>query len=366
MRIGIDIHTIGKRQTGNETYVRNLVNNLLEIDAVSDYHLFYTQGDKIQTNALVQQTCIWPDQSIFRIPFVFPYQLYKKKIDVAHFQYVVPPVTHCPTVVMIHDISYEFYPEYFNKLELKRMKLLIPFSAKKSQHVLTVSEYSKEQIIRKYGVPDDKVTVTYNGVSDKFCVFEEESEVTQKLSRFVFYKPFILAVGNLQPRKNIEHLIRSYAKLRAAEKIDIDLVLVGQLRWGGMSIFDELESLGVKQHIHVTGYVSEDELVALYNKAIIFAYPSLYEGFGLPLIEAMACGTPVISSNASCLPEVGGAAAYYVDPHSESEMMLAIETLANNEALRSKLIVKGFEQAKKFTWKNCAEKTLSVLKGVVT
>ncbi len=366
MKVGIDIHSVGKQQTGNETYIRNLVDNLLDLDSDdTDFHLFYTHEDKMKVDARVPQTRITPPQSIFRIPFVFPYQLHKEKIDVAHFQYVIPPITCCPTAVTIHDISYEFHPEYFNPMECRRMKLLIPYSARKSQHILTVSEYSKQQIVEKYRVPEEKVTVTYNGVSDQFRVLGDELLTLQKLARFALDKPYILAVGNLQPRKNIERLIRAYSILRSAGKIDLDLVLVGRLRWGGAAIFDEVESLGIKEHIHITGYVSDDELVALYNKANLFVYPSLYEGFGLPLVEAMACGTPVISSIASCLPEVGGDAAYYIDPYSENEMMLAIEHLANNTTACDKLVEKGFQRAKQFSWKNAAEKTLQVFKEIV-
>lgn len=366
MKVGIDIHAVGKQQTGNETYIRNLVGNLIGIDSDNtDYHLFYTHDDKLVVDERVEQTQIYPHQSVFRIPFVFPYQLRKQKIDVAHFQYVVPPVMKCPTVVMIHDISYEYHPEYFNPLECKRMKLLIPFSARKSEHVLTVSEYSKQQIMQKYHIPEDKITVTYNGVNEQFCVLPSDADGYKCLTRFSFNKPFILAVGNLQPRKNIERLIRAYSKLRASGKIDLDLVLVGQVRWGGKAIFDEVETLGVKNNIHITGYVTDEELVALYNKATLFAYPSLYEGFGLPLIEAMACGTPVISSNASCLPEVGGDAAHYIDPYSERGMMDALELVANNSIVRKQLIQKGFERASDFSWKRTAEKTLRVFEEVV-
>jgi glycosyltransferase involved in cell wall biosynthesis len=366
MKVGIDIHSIGKQQTGNETYIRNLVDNLIDLDSKNtDYHLFYTHNDKMPTAEHVQQTRISPHQSIFRIPFVFPYQLRKQKIDVAHFQYVVPPVTNCPAVVSIHDISYEYHPEFFNPLECKRMKLLIPFSARKSKQVITISEYSKKQIMEKYNISDNKITVTYCGVDEKFCVLDNDADIERSLLRFGIQKPFILAVGNLQPRKNIERLIRAYSKLRSSGKVDLDLVLVGQVRWGSEAIFEEVESLGVKNNIHITGYVSEEELIALYNKATLFVFPSLYEGFGLPLVEAMACGTPVISSNASCLPEVGGDAAYYFDPYSENGMMKAIEDVANSTSVQEKLIQNGFERASNFSWKSTAENTLKVYEKVV-
>jgi len=362
MRIGIDIHTIGAHQTGNETYIKNIVSNMNDDH---DLYLYYTKTNRENLpDWKANFKKISPHNSLLRIPVSFPLALKRDKIDVAHFQYVIPPVSPCPTVVMIHDISYEFFPEFFHPLSRKRMQLLIPYSARKSSHVLTVSEYSKQQIIKKYGIPEDKITVTYNGVSDNFRIINDQGYIDTILQRFSLTKPFILAVGNLQPRKNIERLVRVYANLKKLDKIEQDLVLVGKVDYKGHKIFDIIKDNNVEKFVKITGYVNDEELVALYNKADIFVYPSLYEGFGLPLIESMACGTPVITSNVSSLPEVAGEAALYIDPESDDDLEDQLLKLSANNDLKKLLVDKGIDQVKKFSWKKAAQDTTNIFEKI--
>jgi glycosyltransferase involved in cell wall biosynthesis len=364
MRIGIDIHTVGKKQTGNETYITNLVRELADSKPGDiDYHLFYTKGDRLELQNTRQHE-VRPHNPLVRIPFSFPYQLLKNKIDIAHFQYVVPPLTPCKTVVMVHDISYEHFPEYFSALSRKRMQILIPYSARKSAHVMTVSEYSKKQIVEKYEIAEDKISVTYPGASANFKKIADAGWIAQKTLRFNFDKPYILAVGNLQARKNIVHLIEVYADLIKKGQIDLDLVLVGQLHWKGNKIEQAIERLKLGGRVKITGYVADDELIAIYNNAHIFAFPSLFEGFGIPPIEAMKCEIPVICSNAACLPEVVGDAAIFIDPRSTMDLSQAILKLSGNNACRQDLIKKGIRRAAQFTWAATAEKTMSVYKRV--
>ncbi len=361
MRIGIDIHTIGARQTGNETYMRNLVSNLVkQKKSDMDFFLYHTKGVGIPRWEATYRKLV-PHNPLLRIPIGFPLSLKYDKIDVAHFQYVIPPVSPCPSTVAIHDISFEFFPDFFHPLSRKRMQLLIPYSAKKSAHVITISEYSKRQIIEKYNIPDNKVTVTYLGVSDLFQVIADKNRLADATARFGLGEAFILAVGNLQPRKNIERLVRVYAQLRKKGLLSHDLVLVGQKQWQSHAIFDAVKKNRVERHVIITGYVTDDELVALYNRADFFVYPSLYEGFGLPVIESMACGTPVITSNTSSLPEVAGNAALLIDPRSDDELAKAMLRLAESSDLRDTLIRRGEDQAKKFSWEKAAKQTLSVM-----
>ncbi len=368
LRIGVDIHAIGARQTGNETYIRNLVENMIETEQQqNNFYLYHTKSDASGT--VPQKWCpsirlVRPHNSLLRIPFGFPYVLKRDKIDVAHFQYVIPPVCPCAAVVMIHDISYEFHPEYFSRPSRMRMQLLIPAAARRSAHVLTVSEYSKRQIVEKYNVPEDKVTVTYNGVSENFRVISDSAQLEKETLRFGLERPFILAVGNLQPRKNIERLVRVYSRLRKQELIQQDLVLVGQLQFKGHAIMDEIRTNGVENYVKATGYVSESELVALYNRASLFVYPSYYEGFGLPVIEAMACGAPVITSNVSSLPEVAGDSALLIDPASDDELASAILKLANSPEERKKAAERGIAHSARFSWNKAAKQTLAILKEV--
>lgn len=366
LRIGIDVHCIGQRQTGNETYMRNLVERMSAMNLPWDFNFYHTlsasefphdgwRGDIHR---------VTPHRAMLRIPFGFPRVLNRDRVALAHFQYVAPPVCPCPTVVTVHDISYEYFPEYFNPLQRLRMRTLIPLSARRAAAVLTVSEYSRQDIIQRYGIEPERVVVTYNGVSPAFRLLSPEEAMTAT-ARFGFQRPFILGVGNLQPRKNLERLIRAYARLRTAVDCEHDLVLVGQMAWKGHRIQETVERLSIAPFVHLTGYVSEQELVALYNRAALFAYPSTFEGFGLPVLEAMACGAPVLTSNTSSLPEVAGDAAITVDPYDEEAIGDGLRRLLHDEALRTCLRTTGFSQAAKFNWQTAAEQTAAVYARVL-
>lgn len=364
--IGIDVHCIGERQTGNETYMRNLVERLSAMDLPWDFRYYHTRpaSDFPHQGWRGEISQVWPKPALLRIPLAFPRVLSRDHVALAHFQYVAPPLCPCPTVVTVHDISYEYFPEYFNPVQRMRMRTLIPLSARRAAAVLTVSEYSRRDIIERYGIAPENVIVSYNGVSPAFQVLPAE-EVAAATARFDFRQPFILGVGNLQPRKNLERLIRAYARLREAGRTEHDLVLVGQMAWKGHQIQAEVERLGIAAHVHLTGYVSEAELVALYNRAEVFVYPSTFEGFGLPVAEAMACGTPVLTSNTSALPEVAGDAAITIDPLDEEAIGNGLAELLGDGALRARLRTAGFEQARKFNWQATAEQTAAVYARVL-
>ena len=362
MRIGIDAHTLGQRKTGNETYVRNLIRELsARGDADLEYVFYHLDG--VETPPWRGQSRVVAGHPFVRIPLVFPLALRRDRVDVAHFQYVMPPVSPCRAVVVIHDISYEDHPEYFNPLQAYRMKWSIRASARRAAHVLTLSEFSKRQIVERYRVPPAGVTVTPAAASSAFRVLSTAA-VDEALARLGVRRPFVVAVGNVQPRKNLELLMRAYARLRRADRIPHDLVLVGQPAFRGSAILDTARALGIETFVRHTGYVAEDDLVALYNGADVFAYPSLYEGFGLPIVEAMACGTPVITSNVTSLPEVAGEAALLVDPKSEDELATALDRLLNDSALRTKMRDLGTARSRHFTWRRMADETVAVYRAL--
>jgi glycosyltransferase involved in cell wall biosynthesis len=356
--IGIDVHCIGQRQTGNETYIRNLVEQFSMMPLPWEFIFYHTlperEFDSSRWRGALRR--VRPTQSLLRIPLAFPYYLRRDAVALAHFQYVAPPLCPCPTIVTVHDISYEHFPEYFNPLQRARMRLLIPLSARRAAEVLTVSEYSRRDIIDRYGIPEERVTVTYNGVSEAFHVQSPEEALAATAS-FKIDRPFILGVGNLQARKNLLRLIRAYARLRDSGDCDHDLFLVGQAAWKGHQIQSEVVRLGITQFVRRTGYVSEEQLIGLYNRAELFVYPSTFEGFGLPVIEAMACGTPVLTSNTSALPEIAGDAAVTVNPYDEDAIGDGLRRLLKDDALRSRLRVAGLLRARDFSWRAVAERT---------
>lgn len=362
MRIALDVHSIGMRKTGNETYMRNLVEQLSALEQPEmDLHFYHTLPDKAYERRAWRGRVhrLRPHASVLRIPLSFPAALFAHGIDLAHFQYFAPPLCRCKTIVTIHDISYEFFPEYFDPRERACMKLLIPLSGRRAAHVITISEYSRKQLIETYGLREERVSVTYLGVSPDFRRLPEQ-QARAVTERFGLDEPFILGVGNVQPRKNLIRLIRAYARLRKEKSIPHQLVLVGQAAWKAGEVQDEIARLGVAGAVKTTGYVSDAELVGLYNRAGLFAFPSLYEGFGLPIVEAMACGTPVVTSNVTCMPEVAGDAALMVDPLSEREISQAILRVIDSAPLASRMRSKGLEHCRRFNWRKVAEQTAAL------
>ena len=240
------------------------------------------------------------------------------------------------------------------------MTLTVRRTAKKATRIATVSEYSRQDLLDIYKLSPEKVVVTYNGVESSFTPqpsVPNEAEAVRK--RFGVSRDFLLAVGSLQPRKNLVRLIRAYARLRSErEDFRPQLVIVGRKLWLASEIFDEVKRQRWADDVILTGYVADEDLPALYRAARAFVYPSLFEGFGLPPLEAMACGTPVVTSDVSSLPEITGDAALLIDPNDERALANALIEVVNNDRLRAELREKGIAQAKKFTWRDAAEKTL--------
>jgi glycosyltransferase involved in cell wall biosynthesis len=301
-----------------------------------------------------------PPTPLVRVPVYLTYELFRRPVDVLHVQYTAPPFCRPPVVVTIHDLAFERMPETFTRRGSFQLKLTVRWTAKKAAKVATVSEYSRQDLLDIYKLAPEKVVVTYNGVESSFTpqpLVPNEAEEVRR--RFGVSRDFLLAVGSLQPRKNLVRLIRAYARLRSdREDFTPQLVIVGRKLWLASEIFDEVKRQRWADDVILTGYVADEDLPALYRAARAFVYPSLFEGFGLPPLEAMACGTPVVTSDVSSLPEITGDAALLIDPNDERALANALIEIVNDERLRAELREKGIAQAKKFTWRDAAEKTL--------
>jgi len=356
--VAIDAHHLGHRQTGNETYVRNLVEHLVASPEPGvRIRALHTGGAPAAWSAFARR--VWPHAAPLRIPFALPWALWRERADVAHFTYIKPPFCPCPAVVTVHDISYEVFPEYFHPFALQRMRLMIPHAARTAAEVVTISQASKQELVERYRLDPARITVTMLAASAAFRVIDAQV-ARQASARFALRERYLLAVGNLQPRKNLQRLLEAFASLRRAERIPHQLVLVGQKGWMGQTIASEVERLGIAADVLLTGYVSEDELVALYNRAELFIYPSVYEGFGLPILEAMACGAPVITSNTTSMPEVAGEAALLIDPLSQAELQAAMVRICDDSDLRRTMREAGQQRASCFSWERMAAETMCV------
>ena len=366
MRIGIDAHSVGTKLGGNESYAVNLIEALAQIDSVNHYTIYVTTSEARDrftdrwSNFKVRSTL--PHTPLIRIPLTLSAELRKRPVDVLHVQFTAPPFCPCPVVVSIHDLSFEHLPETFKRRSRTQLRLTVRHSARRATRILSLSEHTRRDIIETYRIDAEKVSAIPLAAADHFRPVADNRELQRVRHKYGIDGDYILCVGSIQPRKNVARLIRAYALLRgnfSAEKLP-KLVLVGKCAW----LYDEtlrtLEKTGVKDTSVVTGYVPESDLPALYSGALCFVYPSYFEGFGLPPLEAMKCGTPVIVGNRTSLPEVVGDAALSVDPFDIEAIAAAITRLMNNSALRDELSVRGQERARMFSWQHTAEETLKI------
>lgn len=368
IHIGIDAHAIGARQGGNETYIKNLILALSEIDTENRYTVYLTDSQAVRQwreefipqHPNFQIRRLPPPTPLVRVPLALAFDLRIHPVDVLHVQYTAPPFCPVPVLATIHDLAFEHLPETFTRRGSMQLKLTVRRTARRAARIATVSEYSRRDLIETYGLAPEKVALTYNGIESRFSSKpESENEGDEIRQKFGIGGDFLLAVGSLQPRKNLIRLIRAYSQLREDNPdFKHQLVIVGRKLWLADEIFSEVRSHKWAGDVVLTGYVEDQDLPALYRTAAAFVYPSIFEGFGLPPLEAMACGTPVITGNTSSLPEVCGDAALLIDPLDESDLRQAIISIISDHSLREGLKQRGIIQAAKFSWRETAIETL--------
>lgn len=350
----LDAHQLGRRQTGNETYVRELLRGLRQMDGLSV--VAAVEAGQASEGVLA------PPTRLRRVPANGPGRLAAMAIlarrlhtDLVHAVYFLPPFTGRPTVLTVHDISFERHPEFFSRRALVRDRLLIRASARRASRVITVSETSRRDLIELYGLAEERVVAIPNGVSQAFTPIVDWEP-------YAGGRPFrILAVGTVQPRKNLVRLVEAVDRL--SKEMPISLRVIGPNGFQAEEIRDRLRrSVGVE----ITGWVNEDDLARAYREADVFAYPSLYEGFGLPVVEAMACGTPVLTSTGGSLPEIAGDAALVVDPRDVTAIADALRAIAGDPEQARMLRSRGLDRARQFTWERSASLHAGVYRDLVT
>jgi glycosyltransferase involved in cell wall biosynthesis len=274
---------------------------------------------------------------------------------------VVPFLTPCPSVVAVHDLAFLRFPELRGPAKRRYLTLLTRASVHRAARVLTVSEFTRREVIELLGVAPEKVTTTLNGGDERLGPLPPE-DVARFRAAHQLPAQFLLFLGTLEPRKNLTTLLRAYARTKAS--IRMPLIVAGGKGWMFESIFALVEELGLQHAVRFAGFVPQEELGLWYNAATAFVYPPLYEGFGLPALEAMQCGTPVVTSNAASLPEVVGDAALTVDPTAVEQLAAALARVATEPALRDELRARGLAQARRFSWDQTAAATLDALHAV--
>jgi glycosyltransferase involved in cell wall biosynthesis len=277
-----------------------------------------------------------------------------------------PRFSPVPTVITILDLAYLYFPEMFKKTDLFKLKNWTSRSVRNAKSIITISLSTKNDIIKEYHVPEEKVVVVYPGIKPTSYHHPQSCTMDTLQSKYQISKNFILFVGTIQPRKNIARLIEAFAKTLTQEKMppDLQLVIVGKKGWLYEDIIKKPKELGIEEKVKFLDFVTDDELTVFYKNAICYVLPSLYEGFGLPVLEAMQHNCPVITSNVSSLPEAGGDAALYVNPEDVSDIADKMNMLIINKQLRQELIEKGKKQITKFSWEKTAKETLKILEAV--
>ncbi len=362
MRIGIRISPLASPLTGIPVYVQNLVEEIARIDRENSYFLY--------TNREIPFPLQLPDNFqvvLVRRPYPrlqlwyqigLPLRIGKDRLDLYHDTLFLLPffIGRLPGVITIHDLSGLLMPD-FHQRKVSLTSKLIPLAVKKARRIIAVSRFTKEEVERLFPSARGKVRVVYNGVSSIFKPSPPE-EVDRVREKYGIRGNYIMYLGTIEPRKNLKGLLRAFSTLR--NKIPHWLVIVGMKGWKYEGVFQLLRELDIEKRVLFTGFVPTQDLPPLYSGADVFVYPSFYEGFGIPVLEAMACGTPVVVSSASSLPEVVGGAGLLADPRSPSDIAMKIMRIIEEPQLAEKLSSLGRKRAGKFTWERTARETLKV------
>jgi glycosyltransferase involved in cell wall biosynthesis len=365
MRFSVDAHAIAQHLTGNETYIRNLLNCFEVLDREADFVAYISRDEASADVPERFQKKRVSANPFVRLGYDLPRRVAEDRPSLLHVQYTAPLVCSAPIVVSVHDVSFLEHPEYFTFFRATQLRLTVRRTVKAASCVLTPSEFSKQRILDAYKLSDDKVVVMPYGVSSVFHPVARET--AQRGMRTALPPvPFILTVSDLQPRKNHLGLIQAFEDLiEAHPRLPHHLLIVGKEKtWFASAVQAAAKKSRAADRIHFTGFVDDEELRRLYGACDLFVYPSFYEGFGLPILEAMACGRAVACSNTSAMPEVADSAALLFDPCSRRELVFAMRDLLLNPELRQRMERLGVQRAATFSWSSSAAKTLDLYYAV--
>jgi len=357
-RIGLEL----PHGAGIGRYGTNLIRHLARLHPQADY-VFFPGGSRRLGPALAndgahRSRLVWRQLALPRL-------LKRHSIDLFHGLFPAVPMAWAPSVMTIYDLTGLLLPACATMRDRLITRLLLRAYAHKASHILTISEHSKQDIVRLLGIPPEKATVAFPGVDPCFRPISDTDALAPTLQHYKILRPFVLFVGTLEPRKNIATLLKAYESARSTNASNHQLVIVGRKGWLHNGILETIELLGLRDRVILTGPVPDPDLVHLYNAAELFVYPSLYEGFGLPPLEAMACGTPTITSNAGALPEVVGDAALTVDPRDPEGLATAIVEVLQDAGMRQEMSERGLARASMFSWADTAAQTMSVYRKVL-
>jgi glycosyltransferase involved in cell wall biosynthesis len=374
VRIGID-YTAGVRQgAGVGRFVRGIVGALIDLDRENQYTLMYTPPDKgIQKGLLyrapnvVGRPFILSERVLnllwYKLGIPLPIETVGGRADVYYFpDFALPPVRNGRSVITIHDLSFLLVPDCAEDGLRAHLERIVPASVREADFITADSENTRNELTTLLDAPPDRVEVVYGGVDARFRPVRDTEALEGIRQKYGLQFPFVLYVGTIEPRKNLARLLRAFTNLRSRHRIRHRLVVAGGLGWLYQDVLREIDELAAEHEVVFLGRVVDDDLPALYSLADVFVFPSLYEGFGLPPLEAMACGCPVVCSDTSSLPEVVGDAAVLVSPFDVDGISDALATLIADPDRRADLGERGLLRSREFTWESSARRLLDVFR----
>ena len=370
-KIGIDARMYGYAQTGIGNYIRHLLKYIFELDKENNYVIFLLPeeydnfelpNERIRKIKVSAKWYGWKEQ------LLFPIELYKENLDLMHFTHFNSPVLYFKkSIVTIHDVTPYFFPGHKMKSVIRKIGFRTVFfsSVKKASKVIAVSENTKIDIVKHFKIKKNKIDVIYEGADSQFKVINNNQKITEIKKKYNITKPFIFYTGVWRNHKNLVGLVKAFGILKNKYKLNYQLVLGGKEDPYYPEVRKTWEKLGLKKEIIRTGFIKQEELPLFYNAAKLFIIPSFYEGFGLIGLEAMACGTPVVSSNKTSLPEVLGDAAIYFNPNNPEEMAEKMKLVLTDKKLYNELREKGFKQIRKYSWKRMGKETMMIYEKIL-
>ncbi len=362
MRVGIDARLVYYSQAGIGQYILHLVDGLAKVDGENDYVLLQSRkdGTTILERPNFKRVSLWTPSHHRLERYSLNVELMRLGLDVLHSPDFIPPHRPtCKSVITVHDLAFLLYPHFLTK-ESARYYGHIDHAVRWTDHIISVSESTKRDTIQHLGVPEEKITVVHEAANPIFCPLDKAEAQEQVRNRHGVDGPYILFVSTIEPRKNVPSLLRALWQLVTCYKEDVRLVLAGGKGWLFEDAFALVDELKLDDRVHFVGRVSSEDLLYLYNAAEMLAHPAFYEGFGLPPLEAMACGLPVVASDVASLPEVVGDAGQLIDPHDVDELTVAMWRVLNDSALRVQMREKGLVQAGLFSWERAARETMEI------
>jgi glycosyltransferase involved in cell wall biosynthesis len=369
LRIAIDARKL--RDYGIGTYIRNLLRHLARIDTDTEFVVLCRDEDCAFAAELGENFRAVPERSraySVREQFAVPVDLRREGAGLFHApHYVLPPLTPCRSVVTIHDCIHLRFPQYLpNRLSYAYARSSLWIAAHRSARVLTVSEASKRDILNFFSVPESKVSVIYNAIDERFFEEPAPDAVMRVKERYQLNDPFILYAGNIKPHKNLERLIEAFHTIRRGDLEHVKLLIIGDEISKYASLRRAVHKYKLHKHVRFFGFVPDATLAILYRLARVFVFPSLYEGFGLPPLEAMASGTPVITSNVSSLPEVVGDAAMLIDPYEPDALAGAMRRVLADDRLREDMRERGLARVREFSWERSIRRVRDIYQEVLS